>query len=44
MGVPGAVKFFSRDFFGIFFDVWFDSPSRYRFLVVSDLFLAGLRD
>ena len=33
-----------RDFFDIFFDAWFDSRSRYRFLVVSDLVLAGLRD
>ena len=31
-------------FFGIFLDVWFDMFSRYRFLLVSELFLAGLRD
>ena len=36
--------FLSRDIFGICFDAWFDSPSRYRFLVLSDLFWASLRD
>ena len=37
-------KVVSRDFFNIFFDAWFDSPSRYRFLVVFDPVLAALRD
>ena len=43
-GCSKLVNFVSRDFFGLFFDAWFDSPSRYRFLVLSDLFWASLRD
>ena len=31
-------KFRPRNFFGIFFDVCFDNPSKYRFWVVSDVF------
>ena len=43
-GRAGSVIFDSHNFFGLFFDVWFDSPSGYRFLVLSDLFWASLRD
>ena len=43
-GVVELVIFDPHNFFGLFFDVWFDSPSGYRFLVLSDLFWASLRD